>query len=182
MNSETLQTGRDFEVAGIPKRALVTLLLSTIALPLLLVAIAAVASADSGALQALPLVAGVSLPLAALLVWAMHRRRIRLDQGELAISAAFYRRRVPLQSLDLAASRVVNLDEHSELRPLLRTNGFGLPGYQAGHYRLRDRRHAFCLVTAPQVLLLHERKGGVILLSPARPHALRQALQAAHAA
>ena len=133
--------------------------------------------------QAMPVAARWMLLLALLGVSAalamLRRRRITLDQGVLVVAATFYTRKAPLATLDLAQARIANLDEHTELRPGLKSNGYSLPGFQAGHFRLRNRAKAFCLLTTQQrVLVLPQRDGGYLLLSPEHPQALLDALGA----
>lgn len=119
------------------------------------------------------LVLAVGVPLLAL-----RRRRIRLDGRELCVAATFYTRRIAADALDLDRARIVDLAEHTELKPMLKTNGFNLPFFQAGHYRLRNRAKAFCLLTGRErVLVLPQRDGRFILLSPEKPQALLDALR-----
>ena len=95
--------------------------------------------------------------------------------------AALYRKRVPVADLDLERARVVNLDERTELRPWLKSNGMSMPGFQAGHFRLRgDFGKAFCLLTQRErVLSLPLRDGKAqLLLSLEQPQALLGALRA----
>ena len=114
----------------------------------------------------------IALLMAGLLL-ALRRRRIVIDGHELRIAATFYTRRVAIAALDLEQARVVDLAEHSELAPMLKLNGFGLPGFKAGHYLLRNRHRAFCLLTDREhVLMLPQRDGKLIQLSPDKPHAL----------
>lgn len=113
-----------------------------------------------------------------LLFWAVKRRRIALVDGVLEITATLYRRRVPVGGLDLDKSQILDLDEHKQWRPLLKTNGLGLPGLRAGWYRSRDFTRTFCLLTTwNRVLVLPERDGGALLLSAAKPQELLQALR-----
>ncbi len=115
-----------------------------------------------------------------LLGWAAKRRSIALDDGVLDVLATFYHRRVPIQDIDLDQARVVDLREHGELGPFIKTNGYGLPGLRAGWFRSRDWTSLFCLITNRQrVLLLPLRAGGALLLSAARPTELLDALRAA---
>ncbi len=132
--------------------------------------------------QRTPMDLGITAPflvlLGGVLTWAFFRRRISLENGELVVTSTFYRRRTPVASLDLAQARVVDLAEHSQYKPGLKTNGFGMPGFQSGHYRL-GRRKAFCLITdASHVLYLPLRNDSVLLLSPEHPRALLDALNA----
>jgi len=104
------------------------------------------------------------------LTLALHRRRIVLDNRTLRVRATFYTKQLPVETIDLDKARVLSLEEHTDLAPMLKTNGFGLPGFKAGHFRLRNLTKAFCLVTdRTRVLTLPLRGGGMVLLSPARP-------------
>jgi len=114
----------------------------------------------------------------ALLWWAVQRRRIVLANGVLDITATFYRRKLPVAAFDLDKARVINLDEHGEWRPFLKTNGLGMPGLRAGWFRSRGFVKMFCLLTARErVLVLPESTGGATLLSIANPSALLDALR-----
>ena len=110
----------------------------------------------------------------------LKRRRIVLENGVLVVAATFYTRKTPVAALDLANARIANLDEHTEFRPGLKINGYALPGFQAGHFRLRNRAKAFCLLTRQQrVLILPQRDRAYLLLSPEHPQALLDALRQA---
>ena len=115
---------------------------------------------------------------AVLIAIGIRRRRVELDGGELRIAAGFLRHRVQRSALRLDAAAVVDLAERTELRPFWRSFGIGLPGYRAGHYRLRNGTKAFVLVTAPRrVLVLPEHDGRTLLLSLEQPQALLDALR-----
>nr|WP_238346378.1 hypothetical protein [Luteimonas saliphila] len=104
---------------------------------------------------------------------ALRRRRIAVEGDELVVAAAIYTRRVRVEALDLEHARIVDLGEHTALKPVLGLNRFGLPGFHAGHYLLRNRQRAFCLLTArDRVLVIPQRDGKLLLLSPDRPHDL----------
>ncbi|MCC7664081.1 PH domain-containing protein [Stenotrophomonas rhizophila] len=110
---------------------------------------------------------------------AYFRRRIRLQGNTLEVVSTFYRKQVALDALQLEQARVVDLAEHGSLKPLVKTNGYAVPGFQSGHFRMRDRRKAFCLVTDPsRVLYLPLRDGSVLVISPQQPRQLLEALQA----
>ena len=107
------------------------------------------------------------------LALALRRRRISVEGHELAIAATFYTRRIAVAALDLDKARIINLAEHTEFKPAIKTNGFNLPGFLAGHCRLRNRAKAFCLLTdRERVLVLPQNDGSLILLSPEKPQAL----------
>jgi hypothetical protein len=115
---------------------------------------------------------------------ALRRRRVAIAGDTLVVAATFLTRRVAIDALALGDARIVDLRERTEMKPTWRTFGFALPGFQAGHYRLRDRRKAFCLLTdRSRVLVLPEhappgRDGRLLLLSPERPQVLLDALRA----
>ena len=112
--------------------------------------------------------------------WAAKRRAIALDDGVLDVLATFYRRRVPVQEIDLDASRVIDLGERGEWRPWIKTNAYAMPGLYAGWFRSRNWTKLFCLVTDRQrVLLLPLRAGGALLLSAAKPTDVLAALRTA---
>ena len=118
------------------------------------------------------------LVLGGALTWLHGRRHIAVQGRELQVTATLYRKRVAVDALDLASARIVDLAEHTELRPLLKTSGFSMPGFAAGHFRLRDLRKVFCLLTdRSRVLVLPLRDGTLLLLSPEKPQALLQQLQ-----
>ncbi|GGA77366.1 hypothetical protein GCM10011521_14570 [Arenimonas soli] len=123
----------------------------------------------------------VALVILALLL-PMWRRQVAFDGKQLRVKATYYSRQSPLADFRLDQARVVDTREHGEFKPLLKTNGFGLPGYWAGHFMLRDRRKAFCLVTdVSKVLALPHADGRVWLLSFEHPKAVLDILRRAAA-
>ena len=108
----------------------------------------------------------------------LRRRSVQIKGRTLVVKATLYTRRVPVAQLDLEQARVVDLREHTELKPLLKTNGYALPGFHAGHFRLRDRSSAFLLVSdRSRVLHLPVQGEAALLLSVERPAALLDALR-----
>lgn len=130
-------------------------------LPLLVavVAVAAQAATHEGMRRADMVALAIALP-ACTGLWLVLRRSMRraavvASAQALEVRSSFYRCRVALHELDLVHSRVVSLDEHPELRPLLKTNGFSLPGFRSGWFRLRNRRRGFvAMADGPRVLWL----------------------------
>lgn len=149
----------------------------------LLVALAAAAgaalmSSQQASARPLWIIVPFIAVIGALMTWAAQRRRIAVENRELEITATLYRKRVPVEALDLGRARILNLDEHTELRPMMKTNGFNLPGLAAGHYRMRNLSKAFCLVTdRTRVLSLPMREGPMLLLSAEKPRDLLDALR-----
>jgi hypothetical protein len=108
---------------------------------------------------------------------SLSRRRVTLDGGVLRVVAGFNSLQVQAADIDLPAASVVDLDEHTSLRPMLKTFGTSMPGYQAGHFRLRDRGAAFVLLTGTRKTLVLPLRGGKrVLLSVRQPEALLKAL------
>ena len=96
----------------------------------------------------------------------------------LRIRGDLYGRLIRLPELDLQHAAVVQLAEHPEYRPVLRTNGTGLPGYASGWFRLRNRQKALLFLTpADRVAFLPTRRNYVILLSVRRPEELIASLR-----
>lgn len=128
----------------------------------------------------LPAMSALTLPLLGSFI-LLHYRRIQLADGMLSIRAAgMFGHRVAVAELDLERARIVDLDEHTDLKPGARLWGMGLPGFSAGHYLLRNRARAFCLLTRrDKVLALPRRDGRYILLSPEKPQELLQGLREA---
>lgn len=114
----------------------------------------------------------------ATLALVLRRRRVVLEDGVLTIAAGLNTRRVPAGGLDPSAARLVDLREHTDLRPTLRLFGTGLPGLRMGHYLLRNRLRAFVLLTTSErTLILPETSGRLLLLSLAQPQSLLDALE-----
>lgn len=117
------------------------------------------------------------LPVGLLSILAHRSISIQGDTLEVA-GALVFSRTLPVADLVLDKARVLHLDEHTEFKPMLQLGGFGLPGFRAGHYLLRNRSRAFCLLTSRRnVLLLPQRDGKFILVSPEKPQALLDALR-----
>lgn len=139
------------------------------------IAIAIGAFADSRNWLLLP----VALTVAALLFWIVRRRRVVLDGDTLRLSGGVNNHRVAAGELDLERAEVVDLTAPGAPKPAFKTLGTAMPGYRAGHFRMRDRSRAFLIVTDPKrVLHLRERGGRHLLLSLERPQALLDALRA----
>lgn len=123
----------------------------------------------------------VLLP-AAILIPALRRRAVQFEGTTLTVKSAFHTRRREVSELDLDAARVVDLNDETSFRPILRMFGFSLIGFHAGHYLLRNRKRAFALLTRLEhTLVLPEQDGKLILLSLERPQHLIDDLRAANA-
>ena len=107
-------------------------------------------------------------------------RQVSIEGDTLLVAGALlFARKVPIRELALDKARVLDLDEHTEYKPMLRLFGFSFPGLTVGTCILRNRSRAFCLLTAqPRAVLLPQRNGKLILVSPEKPQALLDALRA----
>ena len=80
--------------------------------------------------------------------------------------------------IDLDSARMLRLDEHPELKPLLKSNGYALPGFRSGWFRLRNWQKAFVATSdGDRVLWLPTRRGFGLLLQPREPRRLLQRLR-----
>ncbi len=112
------------------------------------------------------------------IAFVLRRRSVSLENGTLSIAAGFNSRRVAIGEIDVDNARIVDLRERTELKPMLKVMGTGLPGYEAGHFRLRNRDKAFVMLTdRTRVLVLPEKSGRKLLLSLQQPQALLDALR-----
>jgi len=167
----------DFPVAPLGKAARVFLASFTVVLPMMIL-VAMAAFPDYRPAPAVFLLAAlVIVAVAVALLVASRRRSIRIDGDRLEIRATFYSRSVALTAIDLDAGRIIDLREHPETRPLLKTNGYSLPGMLAGNFRDRRGNRLFCLVTAPRVVMLPLSNDHRILVSPSHPERFLKAVR-----
>lgn len=128
------------------------------------------------------IVVGGTLLLCLCVHWAvsrgMRRHDITLDADGLAVRTTFYSRKLGWSELQVQQARVVDLDEHTELKPMLKTNGTSLPGLHSGWFRLRNRHKALvAMVGGPRVVHLPTTQGYELLLQPRQPQALLERLR-----
>lgn len=120
----------------------------------------------------------ISLALHWFIERALRRHHITLDADGLAIATTFYARKLGWGELQLQQARVVDLDEHTELKPLFKSNATALPGFRSGWFRLRNRHKALVAMTSgPRVLYLPTSQGYDLLLQPRQPQVLLQHLR-----
>ena len=114
----------------------------------------------------------------ALLDRAMHRHRLTLSADSLEVKTSFYSRIVPLTELRLDEARVIDLDERTEFKPGTKSNGYSVPGFHSGHFRLRNREKAFVAIAGERrALWLPTAHGAGLLLQPQQPDALLNRLR-----
>ena len=119
----------------------------------------------------------------ALVVWfaldrLMQRHRLGVDAAGLEVVTALYRRRLAWPELALGAARVIEIDEHPERKPLIKTNGMSAFGFNGGWFRSRDLTRLFVATAGGKRLLwLPTTRGYTLLLEPRRPQALLERLR-----
>ena len=122
------------------------------------------------------------LALVGLLVYTGYSARhvrFEVSPGGLRIVGDVYGRTIPLNSLVLAEAGSVDLRRSSEYAPRWRTNGTGLPGYQAGWFRLANGEKALLFVTDPRrVVRVPTTEGFTVLLSVENPEDFLASLRA----
>jgi hypothetical protein len=127
-----------------------------------------------GIIAACLLVAGLFLGWIA---WSANALSVRIEGDRLRITAPLYGRSVPITALDLDRARIERLGKKSEIRPRIRTNGIGLPGYGVGWFRLSNGEKALAVIVGKgEVLYLPTTEGYVILLSAQQPRRLLDVL------
>src|SRR5690606_14057007 len=114
--------------------------------------------------------------------WAIARSLRRHDvvagDAGLEVRTTFYGRKLGWDELQLQQARVVDLDEHTGLKPMLKTNGTSFPGLHSGWFRLRNGRKALvATVGGTRVLHLPTTRGYDLLLQPRHPQALLERLR-----
>lgn len=110
--------------------------------------------------------------------WAFFRRRVELAGNVLDVRSTLYRRRTPVADLLLDQAEVVDLSRDRRYGIRFKTNGYSMPGFYSGHFRLRGGGKGFALVTdRARTLVIPVRGGSTLLLSLERPQALLEALR-----
>lgn len=137
-------------------------------------------SASSLPLTLLPV--GMALLAALSVSWfslrAIDRRRVALVGNSIEVTTLMARERIALAELDLARARVADLDERTELQPLLKLWGAGVPGFRSGWFLLRNRRRALvALAGSRRVLWLPTQRRFDLLLDLQQPQAALDALR-----
>jgi hypothetical protein len=98
--------------------------------------------------------------------------RFEVASDGLRLRGDLYGRLIPRSELRLDEARRVDLREERSLRPKWRTMGTGLPGYQAGWFRLQNGQKALLYLTdRSRAIHIPTNAGYSVILSPADPDA-----------
>jgi len=173
---------RSLPLQGSPRALLGRLVALALGVPLVIIVVAFGYAYAHGAPAAPLLVSGAfALGITgAVTLWIarmMQSIAVTLDADALTVVTGVATRRFPLPTLRAHGLRTIDLAEHKELRPFLRTWGIGMPGLASGWFRLRNGAKALCIVTRRErVTALCADDGTSVLLSLADPKPLREAL------
>lgn len=122
------------------------------------------------------------LALAALfawIAWSASHLSVAVSEDAIHLRVPIYSRSVPISSLDLTKAKVLKIEPSSGLRPVVRTNGIGVPGFRVGWFRLKNGEKALLAVTSLEsVLYIPTLDGYSLLLSLKKPHRALDELRA----
>jgi hypothetical protein len=122
----------------------------------------------------------IMLTFFAFLAFGIGRERFQISSDGLKISAFLYGRSIPARDLDVARAQAVDLSANPDYRLTMRTNGTGLPGYQAGWFHTANAGKALAFVTDKRrVVCIPTRQDYTVLLSVENPQEFLQALRSA---
>lgn len=108
----------------------------------------------------------------------LQRHELSIDDDGLDIRTTLYHRHMAWADLDLAAARVIDIDQHPETKPLWKTNGVAVPGFRSGWFRSRRFRKLFVATAGGwRLLWLPTRLGYTLLLQPEHPGTLLERLR-----
>jgi Bacterial PH domain len=117
------------------------------------------------ALGLIPVLIGLGLVASGL-----NTPKLEITDAGLRLSGELYGRFIPSTELKLEQSRLVDLKREPNLEPSLRTFGTGLPGYNAGWFRLRNGEKALLYLTdRTQAVYVPTTAGYSVLVSPKDP-------------
>ena len=115
-------------------------------------------------------------------LYSARHTKFQVGVDGLGVSGTLYGRQISLQSFLLKEAKVLDLAQDETHWLKWRTNGLGLPGYQAGWFRLGNGEKALAFITdARHVAYLPTTDGYSVLLSVAEPEELLEALRQAAA-
>jgi hypothetical protein len=190
-----MRAAAPWQLEPAPPSARAWLLALTVGLPVVVTGVALGVAAGGDELS---LIAG-SLPVTIALIMAgvaafgaiiafvidraMRRHHVTVDADGVEVATTFYKRRLAWGELRVDEARVVDLDEHTQLKPLLKTNGTAFPGFRSGWFRLRNREKALvAMLSGPRVAWVPTTQGFGLLLQARQAQALLDHLRAHGAA
>jgi hypothetical protein len=100
----------------------------------------------AGIAISLVVIVGLTVLFAAIGYQASHTAFTITDRG-LKIGPGMYSWFIPREKIVAAGIKVINLELDKEYAPRWRMNGAGLPGYEAGWFKLKNKEKALLFVT-----------------------------------
>ena len=95
---------------------------------------------------------------------------VTIDTDNLHVNVPIYSRTIPLEYVDAEHSKVVDLNQSSEFKLSIRTNGLGVPGYQLGWFERTGGGRIYAVLTErSSVVYLPTTDGYALLLSIEEP-------------
>jgi hypothetical protein len=142
-----------------------------------------IAPADTKVLWLISLIPLLVLVLVVGILWASinsaRTATFELSSDGLRLRGDWYGRFIPADHLVRGMAKRVDWALTPELTPGRRTMGTGLPGYQAGWFRLRNGDRALLYLTdRSKVVYVPTTEGYAVLLSPSEPDKFLAALTA----
>jgi len=74
--------------------------------------------------------------------------------------------KITVNKEDVINITIVDLREHPELKPTLRTFGAGLPGYKLGWFRLANGAKAFLAISSDKTVIIKLKDNTLVILTP----------------
>jgi len=131
--------------------------------------------------KAMWIVAVILVPIVGLIILTIlgsRTARFEVSPEGLRLRGDLYGRLIPSNQLRTDAAKRVDLNAQPELAPRIRTLGTGLPGYQAGWFRLRNGEKALLYLTdRGRAVYVPTTAGYSVLLSPNDPEGFLSALR-----
>ena len=138
--------------AIVPPQKTATLLLAAIALGCLAIGVRLLFFDGPEAWPAWTVRGSAALVMAlagafAYFLWGAFHSNVTIEGGSIRLQVPIYPVAIPLDSIDAERTKILNLESHHELKPAIRTNGLGVPGYWLGHFRLKNGHRARLALT-----------------------------------
>jgi len=102
----------------------------------------------------------------AFVAYASRNSSVEVNSAHIKLSGDFWGREISIDNLNVAALRVINLEQDLAYKPKWRTLGTGLPGYSSGWFKLRNGEKALVYLTRKNdVVYLPTTLGYALMLS-----------------
>lgn len=119
---------------------------------------------------------GVLLPMVLAFSWMFYKvndSKLVISADSLTLDVPFYGFSIPLTEIDLDEITRVDWGKSPELKPNLRANGIGMPGFQLGWFRLANEQKAFVATTSTDnIVSIPTKRNYPLILSLQNPEKL----------